>query len=536
MKSFDSITPMGNAKLTVLITNIAMSGRSGTETVTRNLALGLLARGHHPIVFTNALGPIAEELRRATIPVTNDITQIAASVDVIHGHHSPVTAIAITRFPTVPALFLAHDFYSWFDAPPALSSIHRYLAVDEAVASRLVSEHGYPSQQIGVLLNAVDMQRFELGPSLPERPVRALAFAKNKGHLDAIRQACRLRGIVLDTAGTFGERVLDLPERQMLGYDLIFASALTALEAMACGRAVIVCDGRGLAGMVTLSNFDRWRPLNFGARTLRQRLDVESIVREIDAYSAIDAHHVAICVRRDADLERWLDAIEAEYWCCVHQPSPVRSDDARHLSLARHWQLWQPRIDTKWPWLEEREQLVDQIARLGCDLSPLQLRATVKFSQSNLDKMFQLAYGFSSVESWGVWTDGDVACMRVCLPIVSAECLVRISFVLAPLLHRHHTRLDAEIMIDGNRMTNWQFDVDSDGSEVLRDVSFLMQPRLLPRPVWITFRIKSPVSAQQLGESDDARRLGLGFVSFYVSEPSAVVDDRATLTPLMGLN
>src|SRR4029079_17666075 len=87
------------------------------------------------------------------------------------------------------------------------------------------------------------------GPALPGKPRRALAFAqRTRGHLEAIRIACEARGIALEVFGGGAGRIADKPEDLMPEFDLVFASALTAMEAMACGRAVVVCDGRGLAG------------------------------------------------------------------------------------------------------------------------------------------------------------------------------------------------------------------------------------------------------------------------------------------------
>ena len=133
---------MDDSPLNVLITNLRLSQRNGTEIVTRDLALGLRRRGHRPIILTQTDGPLARELREVSIPVATDIAQIGAPVDVIHAHHTHMAAMAIARFPNVPCVFLAHDFVAWSDAPPMFPSVRRYLAVDETVADKLIFEHG----------------------------------------------------------------------------------------------------------------------------------------------------------------------------------------------------------------------------------------------------------------------------------------------------------------------------------------------------------------------------------------------------------
>ncbi len=79
------------------------------------------------------------------------------------------------------------------------------------------------------------------------------------------------------------------PEQILGQYDIVFAKARCALEALACGTALIACDAAGLGGMVTPGNYEKFRALNFGIRTLRDSITVETITRELDRYDAIGA-------------------------------------------------------------------------------------------------------------------------------------------------------------------------------------------------------------------------------------------------------
>lgn len=355
---FKTLAPAasGHNSLSVLITNIVMSGRSGTETLTRDLALGLLRRGHRPIVYTQAEGEIAGELRRASIPVVTRIDKIGVPIDVIHGHHAPVAAVAMARFPQTPAVYLAHDFLVWHDAPPRFPSIRRYMAVDTTVASRLTSELGFSASEVRVLLNCVDTDRFKIGPALPEKPRRALAYAKNPEHVEAVREACALRGIDVDFIGYAVGKIVNSPETVLHGYDLVFASALSAIEAMACGRAVVVCDGRGLAGLATASQLEKWRLQNFGLRSLQRPVTVDALLDQIDAYDAQDAAEVCGVIRREANQENWLGQLEAIYREVIREHRAAPPGDAA-LATARYLEDWTPRFDLTRAATLEREEL-----------------------------------------------------------------------------------------------------------------------------------------------------------------------------------
>lgn len=294
----------------VLIATIALTARTGTAVYTRDLALALLRRGHLPIVYASQTGPLAEELRHATIPVVTDLDAVAAPPDVIHGHHQLETLAALTRFPRVPALFVCHDGLTWHSIPPLGPRIGLYVAVDRNCRDRMVFEHGIPEQSIHVLTNPVDMRRFARRSPLPPKPRRALVFSNNAEEgmwVEPIRGACQSRGMVLEIAGSAAGRPIDRPEGALPQYDLVFAKARCAIEALAAGCAVIVCDGQGLAGLVTTSSLEAMRQLNFGARTLRRTITATDIGAEIDRYDPADAAAVCDGIRQSADIDLLVD-------------------------------------------------------------------------------------------------------------------------------------------------------------------------------------------------------------------------------------
>jgi hypothetical protein len=117
--------------LSVLFTNNALGPRGGSETYVRDVALALLRRGHRPSAFSLVHGDVAAELRRATVPVVDDITRLGAPPDVIHGHHHLETLIAALAFPDTPVVNFCHGWLPWEEMPLHHPSVRRYVAVDE---------------------------------------------------------------------------------------------------------------------------------------------------------------------------------------------------------------------------------------------------------------------------------------------------------------------------------------------------------------------------------------------------------------------
>ena len=290
----------------ILLTNFDLSARGGTQLYVRDLAVGLLARGHRPVVYSPAHGDVARELRAATVPVTDDLSTLEKRPGIIHGNHHVETMTALLHFPGVPAVYFCHSWKSWLEAPPVFPRILRYVAVDDACYDRLTAEHGIPEGKARVILNFVDLRRFGPRGPLPERPRRALVFsnyASEQTHLKAIRRACQRASIELDVIGEAAGRVCEKPELELGKYDLVFAKARCALEALAVGAAVVLCDASGSGPLVTTRELEQLRRLNFGVRTLQGPLTAEAVGREIERYDAADAREVSRRVRATAGSE-----------------------------------------------------------------------------------------------------------------------------------------------------------------------------------------------------------------------------------------
>ncbi|HEV7920753.1 MAG TPA: glycosyltransferase family 4 protein [Thermoanaerobaculia bacterium] len=300
----------------VLIAAISVQSASGTDLYTRDLALGLLRRGWLPIVYASLIGSIGEELRRATIPVVDDLAAIATPPDLIHGHQILETAAALMRFPDAPALFVCHGGLAWNAIPPATPRIGAYVAVDRNCRDRMAFQYGIPAERIRILANAVDLRRFPRRAPLPPRPQRALVFSNTAAEntwVPPIRAACEKRGIALDLAGAASGRGTAHAEDVLPHYDVVFGKARCALEALATGNAVITCDHAGLGRLITTRSLDEMRALNFGMRTLQRAITEEAIGAELDRYDAADAARVTDAIRASADLELLLDQYVALY-------------------------------------------------------------------------------------------------------------------------------------------------------------------------------------------------------------------------------
>lgn len=272
--------------------------------VVRDLARGLAAAGHQPMVYSPILGEVANEIASGGVPVCARLDQLPAAPEVIHGHHHVETVEALQAFPGAPGIFVCHGRVSWFDVPPRHPRIFAFVAVDRNCLERLADVHRIDGRQLRTILNSVDTDRFKPRSALPAKPGRAAVFstAATINSHEAVEEACRNLDIRLDYLGPNAGNPCNAPEHALADYDLVFAKARCALEAMAVGCAVIVADTRGLGGLVTPRNFEHFRQWNFGMRLQTRLLERDPIAAEIGHYDAVDVASVRDRVQTEAGL------------------------------------------------------------------------------------------------------------------------------------------------------------------------------------------------------------------------------------------
>lgn len=326
----------------ILLTNAFLANQTGSELYIRDIAVGLLRRGHTPIAFSPTLGQLAAEMRLATIPTIDNLNSIGEPPDIIHGHHHLETMAAVTRFPSVPAIAFCHGWLPWEEAPVRFPSIQRYIAVSETNRERLISEGGIPASAVTILPNFVDLERFRPRAPLPSKPHRALVFSNQISedhYLAKIRRACIRHKICLDIVGRANGNATEHPEDLLINYDLVFARGRAALECLAVGTSVILCDSEGLGPMITMANFEQLRIHNMGLRVLANPLDEELLSIEIAKYDARDAQELAAHARATIGIDPAIDCLCTIYEQTIasFRPTQDPSIGAQLLSQYLTW-------------------------------------------------------------------------------------------------------------------------------------------------------------------------------------------------------
>ena len=308
--------------LKILFTNNTLAARGGTDLWVRDRASARRRRGHVTAAYSPLPGDVANDLRDAGIDVVDDIERLPWTPDILHAHHHFETMTVLARYPSLRAMFICHGVMPWEEEPPLHPNIRRWVAVDLPTRERLLSAGAEPDR-IALLHNFVDLQRFTARDAIPPRPRRALVFSNQidrSNGFHALERACRKEGVEMTVAGIASGNVLDRPENVLGQFDVVFAKGRAALEAMASGCAVILCDKRGVGPYVTSAELATLRDLNFGMKTLTEPLSVDVLRDRLRAYDREDAMRVTAWVRDHASLDRAATGLESIYEACLGEP------------------------------------------------------------------------------------------------------------------------------------------------------------------------------------------------------------------------
>lgn len=320
----------------ILFTNSGLVQRAGTELAVLDLARRFKRKGHLPVAYSQDLGEVARELQHAGIPVIDDLDALQEPPDVIHGHHHIETMAACLHFPNVPAIYVCNGWKPWQELPPTFATIMAYVAVGDVTRERIVTSVRLEGRPIGVVPTFFDEELFLPRQEIPTQPKRAVLYNNNLTPSDPLAReialACRRRHISLDIRGADAGNATRHPDELLSGYDVVFAVGRSAVEAMACGCAVIVCDKSGAAGMAVPGDFSSpgHNKLNLFERS-PERVNSAYFGEQLDRYDAKSIARLRDEIRDRRSLAKAVAQFEAIYDGAIGRFSGVQIDSRQLL-------------------------------------------------------------------------------------------------------------------------------------------------------------------------------------------------------------
>jgi hypothetical protein len=204
-------------------------------------------------------------------------------------------------------------------------------------------------------------------------------------------------------------------------------------------------------------------------------------------------------------VDRWVE----HYNLVDHPKGERRRRDAKYRALGGQ-------CDSAYYLYEDHESTLLPRSTTALELAAFaqsyQLDSVLDFSATGNAGNY-LQAGWSHAESWGTWTVGDAA--RIRLPLATpADAGAIISVEVAPYLNASHPTLQADVVYADTVVTQWTFDSAGPVTLTMHIDADLFAGDARP---CLTFRIADARSPCESGESTDPRHLGLGFRSLRLS-------------------
>jgi hypothetical protein len=300
----------------ILVTNEHLNERAGSDLFVRDLARGLARLGHFVFAYSSDLRERERVLQRDSIAVATDLESLTFRPDIIHARHHLDAMSAVLALPGVPTIYQCATT-AWLVPPPKHPRIYRYLAPSFAIAERMSHEGGIAPGLIEVVPNAVDLDRFSFVRTPAAELRRALIYDDGlpleSVVVRDVRAAAAALGLELNCVGRRLGNVVDRPETLLPAYDIVFASGRSAVEALACGCAVMVVGETGVGSLADESNLERLREADFTLSADSPPPSTAAIVDEIARYSTSASAAVTQEIRRTASFEPFIDRLDGIY-------------------------------------------------------------------------------------------------------------------------------------------------------------------------------------------------------------------------------
>jgi len=255
----------------ILLTNHSLAGVGGTEKWTYAVAKELSEMGHEVSVYAMMLGITSDKMDFAE--VVHEVWE--TDFDLILSNHN--TCLSEVLGDT-PIIHTSHGPKNGLEHPAA--GADAYVGVSEEV--RLA----YPDYNMSVITNGIDLDEFK--PQEMNRAVpRVLSMCKNTKASGMLQSACEMLGLEFDWVHYHKRLVWDTAPL-IRDADIIIGCGRTALEGLACGKSVMVFDGRTdepmADGWITEKNVEDLRRSNFSCRRREYKWEMPQLLQAFRAY------------------------------------------------------------------------------------------------------------------------------------------------------------------------------------------------------------------------------------------------------------
>lgn len=264
----------------ILMTNAHLELPAGSENWVMTMAVELMKRSHEIIIFTFKKGQFAERIQKLGLKVV-DYFDPEMNFDLgIINHNNCLKTVLKLRKHLYPLIFTLHGPTEKLEQP--VPGADYYIAVSEEVQSKCRTS-GFSTR---IIRNPIDCQKFKSIHPINSKIKKILALSH---HMDIVKQIRKLGGKqkveVIFRGHKTGKISWNVNDDINLA-DMVITIGRGCLEAMACGRNVIVYGKSGADGFIDDVSIIESRMCNCSGRRYNKDLSrIKDFLQEILKYN-----------------------------------------------------------------------------------------------------------------------------------------------------------------------------------------------------------------------------------------------------------
>lgn len=267
-----------------VLSNFALAASGGSETYLLTVGHQLQRLGHDVVLYAHEVGPFADHARERGVEVVSRAADLPRECDVVVSQDAVVAYELAERFPAALHVFRAcSDVYD-FELPPQLDGVVDFVVAASDRVARCVEGCAVTAPLLR-LRQPIDIARLVPSAPIRARPRRAVMLGNYAvDHRRALfEEAWGRRGVEIARVGGVAGQSFDV-SAALAAADIVIAKGRAALDAMACGRAVYVCDAFGTDGWVTPDSYAALEADNFGGLATHRVATIETVGADLDDY------------------------------------------------------------------------------------------------------------------------------------------------------------------------------------------------------------------------------------------------------------
>lgn len=286
----------------ILLTNSHLELPAGSEMWIKIISLELIKRGHDITIFTFKKGKLAERMERFGLKITDTFDGDKKFDLALINHNNCLDLVRTKRKNSYPLLFTSHGPIDGLEKP--VGGADYYFAVSEEVQERCKSL-GFEAE---IIRNPIDSETFNIVKPINEKICNILALSHHKDVQKQIRRLGRkLKAKVIFLGHKMGNISWEV-QNEINSVDLVVTLGRGCLEAMACGRNVIVYGAFGADGYVDNNSILEFRKFNCSGRRYGKDFSrIKDFVKETTKYQLKQGEYNREYIIENNDVKNIVD-------------------------------------------------------------------------------------------------------------------------------------------------------------------------------------------------------------------------------------